>query len=212
MRHAYFCASICAKIRAAHSNMSDKVGTVPLFYSVREGGTNMCAENSKENSSMRKEIRKSDVKILAANKSEIGAEYVWTNCIDESEGGRYFNLSIDGKKSRVVRMLFADSNFIKNYFEDSRYPERKDLVKEQYIVMSGHYRRVYGGLVTYFDPKGKDNTKHTVVIDRAWFLGFWRASSHFPNICACMSVWLGVVGVIIGLLSLLPCCCKCCGK
>ena len=26
---------------AAHSNMSDKVGNVPLFYSVREGGTNI---------------------------------------------------------------------------------------------------------------------------------------------------------------------------
>ena len=35
-----FCASISAKIRAAHSNMSDKVGDVPSFYSVREGGTN----------------------------------------------------------------------------------------------------------------------------------------------------------------------------
>lgn len=35
-----FCASICAKIRTAHSSMSDKVGNVPLFYSVREGGAN----------------------------------------------------------------------------------------------------------------------------------------------------------------------------
>ena len=26
---------------AAHSNMSDKVGNVPLFYSVREGGASM---------------------------------------------------------------------------------------------------------------------------------------------------------------------------
>ena len=41
MRHAYFCASICAKIRAAHSKVGDKVGNVPLFYSVREGGANM---------------------------------------------------------------------------------------------------------------------------------------------------------------------------
>ena len=40
VRHAYFCANICAKIRAAHSNMSDEVGNVPLFYSVREGGAN----------------------------------------------------------------------------------------------------------------------------------------------------------------------------
>ena len=29
VRHAYFCASICEKIRAAHSNMNDKVGIVP---------------------------------------------------------------------------------------------------------------------------------------------------------------------------------------
>ena len=38
VRHAYFCANICAKIRAAHSNMGDKVRNVPFFYSVREGG------------------------------------------------------------------------------------------------------------------------------------------------------------------------------
>ena len=34
VRHAYFCASICAKIRTAHSNMSDKVGSVPHYSSV----------------------------------------------------------------------------------------------------------------------------------------------------------------------------------
>ena len=58
VRHAYFCASICAKIRAAHSNMSDKVGNVPLFYSVREVAQRRCAvkrnieiRDGKENSS-----------------------------------------------------------------------------------------------------------------------------------------------------------------
>lgn len=160
---------------------------------------------------MSKVIIKTDVKILAVDRSEIGAEYVWTNCIDESEGGKYFNLSIDGK-SRVVRMLFADRNFIKDYFENPKYHQRKQHEREPYVIMSGHYRRVYGGLVTCFDPKWNNNTNHTVVIDRAWFLGFWRASSHFPNICACLSVWLGVTGVIISLLSLIPSCSQCCGK
>ena len=38
VRHAYFCAGDCARIQAAHFNMSDKVGNVSPFYSVWEGG------------------------------------------------------------------------------------------------------------------------------------------------------------------------------
>ena len=35
VRHAYFCASICAKIRAAHSKVGDTVGIVPLCFYAR---------------------------------------------------------------------------------------------------------------------------------------------------------------------------------
>ena len=40
VRHAYFCASICAKIRAAHSNMSDKVVNVLLCFYARGWAAN----------------------------------------------------------------------------------------------------------------------------------------------------------------------------
>ena len=43
VRHAYFCAIICAKIRAAHFNMSDKVVNVP--FPVWEG--RFCMEYKK---------------------------------------------------------------------------------------------------------------------------------------------------------------------
>ena len=40
VRHAYFQREHLREKSAAHSNMSDKVGNAPLFYSVREGGAN----------------------------------------------------------------------------------------------------------------------------------------------------------------------------
>ena len=42
VRHAYFCANICAKIRAAHFNMSDKCAA----YSFRESGAKIVTERS----------------------------------------------------------------------------------------------------------------------------------------------------------------------
>ena len=33
VRHAYFCASIARRSSVAHSSMSDKVGSVPLYLS-----------------------------------------------------------------------------------------------------------------------------------------------------------------------------------
>ena len=152
-------------------------------------------------------IHNSDVKILASTAEEISAEYVWTNCIDDTMGARYFRITIDGRQSCIVRALFADKNFRRNYSKGPRCRIEDD---DKYIVMSAHYRRKLGGLETTII----DHQIHTVDFEEVIF-GWLRASLYFPTPYACISSWLGVAGGVFGLLSLvlsvisLFCKCQC---
>mgnify|MGYP003316180742 CR=1 FL=1 len=152
---------------------------------------------------MPKVIHQSDVKILASTAEEISAEYIWTNCIEDAGGNRYYRMTIDGGASCVVRVLFADENFCQRYSAETsrRYKIKKE---DRYVVMSAHYRREFGGVNTYLSDKKHGTEKlHRIDfkrVNKIW--GLLLASWHFPVLQTWLSIILGLLSLALGVISI----------
>ena len=146
-------------------------------------------------------IHKSNVKILVATVEEVSAEYVWTNCIDEEEGGNYFKIKV-GNKACYVRVRFADENFCRNYSDPSRYIRRYQIRDDdRFIVMSKHYRKKCGGLKSYSRSDGLVYDVEIIRTNQTWgeFWACWDFPTHYVR----WEIILSGIGIALGVISLL---------
>lgn len=145
-------------------------------------------------------IRKSNVKILVATSEDVNAEYVWTNCIDEEEGGNYFKIKIGGK-SCYVRVRFADKNFCRNYSDPSHCIRRYQIQdSDQFIVMPKHYRKKCGGVKSYLSGNKQVYDVEIIRVNqtRGEFMACWDFPTHYVR----WEIILSFIGVVLGAISL----------
>ena len=145
-------------------------------------------------------IRKSSVKILVSTSEDVNAEYVWTNCINEAEGGNYFKIKV-GNNACYVRVRFADTNFCRNYSDPSRSIKRYQIRDDdQFLVMSKHYRKKCGGLKPY--SRGGELVYDVELIRTNQMWGEFWACWDFPTHYVRWEIVLSVIGIVLGAVSL----------
>lgn len=98
------------------------------------------------------------------------------------------------KKTIYCEALQIDNNFLKEY---NQAPRLNINNPSETIVINHWYRASLGGLATQEDAKLK------IQICNSWY-GKIKACTDHPQAVVRVAVWLGVIGILLGLIGLIP--------
>lgn len=141
------------------------------------------------------------MKIFAALENDVGQGYVWLKKAGLPPRCIVKITNPIAKRSVFCEALQFETNFLKKYNQSPRFSISS---LDSSIVMSGWYRARLGGLETQKDYPLEITTGHT-----SW--GKLRACLHHPQIVVRVAAWLGLLsvalgglGVVLGVVSLWP--------
>lgn len=140
--------------------------------------------------------------IRAALHEETNEGWIWANGFPSRTIVRTSNPASDSAVFCQIRKL--DDNFRKLYNDDPK-KQRIPLIKADTIVMSQWFRDGLGIKATNKDNKTGLVALKIVSYEHCWrFWGSVRATAHHPEIVVRIGISLGVLGVILGTIALVP--------
>ncbi|HIF5590173.1 TPA: hypothetical protein ACX3CV_004615, partial [Vibrio parahaemolyticus] len=147
-----------------------------------------------------KVVRLMDYYVLASLAEDINSGWCWIKGSEISNRSLVQIKNNTNGKSVVCEALSVDRNFEKKYGDSISSQTNKDLLgKSNVVLMNAWYREKLG------IDKTQSSQDLQISFVTKWCVGKRiKACTMHPQVAVRLSTWLGLVGIFVGTVSLIP--------